>query len=254
MALFALRSSVAATAFISVALLAGCGGGGSNGGSSSSGSGTTPPAAATFPIQQAMHNMYANGYQKTYTVTGTAIDQGQSFPFSGTLLVSETLVNPNAIFNGQAAIEDAMNGSGSVTIAGQTFDLSGFVQSNIYQTSNDTVLGITTPTSYCINQGGNGYPTSAVVGASGLVSSVACFTDSTKTTSLGTETVNYNVTAGSSATTAVVTLTFTVTSAANQQPLVYQANYSVDTSANISAQSMVYNINVNGVQVSFTAK
>jgi hypothetical protein len=251
MTLFALRSSVAATALVSVTLLAGCGGGS---GSSGSTTNNTPPAATKFPIQQAMHNMYANGYQKTYTVTGTAVDNGQTFPFSGTLQVSETLVNANATFNGQAAIEDVMNGSGSVTIAGQTFDLSSFVQTDIYQTANNTVLGVTTPTSYCINQGGNGYPTTAVVGASGVVSSVACFTDSSKTTTLGTENINYAVTAGSSATSAIVTLTFTVTSPSNQQPLVYQANYSVDTSANINAQSMVYNINVNGVQVNFTAQ
>jgi len=258
MTLFGLRSSVVATASISVAcvvsvmLLAGCGGG--SGSSGSAASNMPPPAATTFPVQQAMHNMYANGYQKTYTVTGTATDNGQTIPFNGTLQITETLLNANAIFNGQPAIEDAMNGSGSVAIGGQTISLANFVQTDIYQTANNTVLGVTTPTSYCINQGGNGYPTTAVVGASGLVSSVACFSDSTKTTAIGTENINYSVTAGASATSATVTLTFTLTSPSNQQPMVYQANYSIDTSANINAQSLMYNININGVQINFTAQ
>jgi hypothetical protein len=254
MTIFALRIMAASTALLSVALLVGCGGGGSGSTASGASGSSTPPASTSYPIKQAMHAMYANGYQKTYTVTGTATVSGQVFPFSGSLQISQTLVNANATFNGQAAIEDAMSGTGTVTVEAQTVNLGNLIQSNVYQTADNTVLGTTTPNSYCIEQGGSGYPTTAVIGQSGTVSSFACYTDSTKATSLGTQTVAYSVAAGSSATTAIVTLTFTQFNAANQQTYSQQVNYSVDTSANISAQSLVYNINVGGIQVSFTAQ
>jgi hypothetical protein len=251
MTFVALRLTTTATALLSIVLLAGCGGGGSSAPVMNS---TPPPSSASFPIQQAMHKMYATGYQKNYTINGTASMSGQTYPISGALQIAETLVNANATFNGQAAIEDAMIGSGTITIENLPFNLGNFIHSNIYLDANNSVLGVTTPNSYCVNQSGSGYPTTAIIGQSGTVSFVACYTDSSKSTTMGSETISFAVTAGPSATTAVVTLTFTQTNAAGQQAFSYQASYSVDTSANITAQSLVYSIDINGVQVSFTAK
>lgn len=241
-----LKASTIITALLSAALLTGCGGG--------SGSATPPSSTTTaFPIQKAMSNMYTSGFTKTSSVTGTATVKGISYPFTGSLQVNETLANANATFNGQAAQEESVSATGTVTINGQTINIGSVAQYNLYQTSTNIVLGITTPNSYCIVQSSSGYPTSATVGQSGTVATVSCYADSTKTTLTGSETINFAVTAGTSSSTATVTLTFANYDPAGQEIASIQANYSVDTSGNFNVLSSTYNVTIGGVQVNFTA-
>lgn len=240
------KFSITAAAFLSAALLAGCGGGG--------GGTADTSTTATFPIQKAVSNIYAKGYQKAFSVTGTATANGISIPFSGSLQVSESLVNANTTFNGQPAQEEAVSATGTVTIGGQTFDLANFAQSDLYLSPSNAVLGVTTPNSYCVAQTSGQYPASATVGESGTIGAVSCYTDSTKATLTGSGTLSYAVTAGTSAGTATVTLTSATFNPANQQVGSTQVSYIVDTSGNFTVASSVYNVSANGVQITFTAQ
>lgn len=241
--------SVSSAAFLSLTvLLTGCGGGG--GGDSTVA--TTVPAGTTFPLQKALVNLYTTGYQKTVSVSGTGSANGTQYPITGSVLYTESPANVGVTFAGQAALQKTISIMGTLTVNNQTSNLATTAQN--YLTTNYNALGITSPTSYCVANTSGQYPATVTIGQTGSVVTYACYTNSTKATPTGTDTVSYVISAGTSSTTATVSSIEVLVNTANQQIASTRTNYLIDTSGGISFNSVSVNLTISGVQVDFTGQ
>lgn len=229
---------------LSCAILAGCGGGG----------GTTsiePPPGTTFPLQTAVVQYFSTGYQKTATISGTAVYGGISFPVSGTATLSMTpATTASAPFAGQTALTNTTSVSGSVSVNGQTLSVASSSQG--YMTTLFEPLGYTTSTDYCVAPTPGTYPSQVTLGQTGTIVIYNCYSDSSMSLPTGTETMSYAVKSANSTTSVIVSIIDSFVDTANQQTISGSTNYLVDTSGAASLLSSSASETVSGVLVNLT--
>jgi len=149
-----------------------------------------PRTTATFPIQQAIKNMYSNGIQqKTLKINGT----NQNIAASGSITLTSLsglgsitlLPQTSVLFKGVASYSVALNQTinslnattGNTTIPAGT----GSGSDTIYLNTNYQPIGYQYYQGlYCeaINPGN--YPAKAVIGQSGIIASYNCWSSGTK--------------------------------------------------------------------------
>lgn len=181
-------------AALAAGAVSGCGGGGS------SAVATTPPA--TFDLQTGVSGLVTNGQTVAVTLSGTAIDNGTSVPFtgSGTFTLAP---GASTSFNGEGALSQAESISGTVSAAGQSVPYSLSV-TDYYATGDDAFLGETGGNEYDVAQAAFAYPATVMAGSSGVLGTTSDYTDSTMSVSQGTTQVSYAVTAVSGSSSSVM--------------------------------------------------
>ncbi len=210
-------------------IVAGCGGGGSSGGSGTG-------AATTFPLSTALANLYASEFQRTLTVSGTATSNGTTSTFTAPLIVAETPANPGAGFEGQLAREVTFSMTGTFNINTPSNFSS---TSHIFLSPNNLLLGVSA-LSYCVANPPGQYPNTVTIGQQQAVVTYDCFTDSTKASPTGTGKSYFTVGAGNSSSTATFSMLETFTNTAGVQTQLTEKDFLVDTSGNISLQSLKF--------------
>ena len=217
--------------------LSACGGGG--------GGGTT----LSFPLQTAVVNLYSTGYQKTAVVSGTALVSGLSIPVSGTVTLTLTpAVNPT-IFEGQDALISTTSVVGSITVSSQTLSIDSSTQG--YLSPTYAPLGYAGNAQYCVAAAAGSYPLTVTIGQTGPIVSYNCYTDSTKMTPTGSESLSFAVAPGPSLSTATVSLIDTSFDLSNVQVSRAQDTYIIDTAGNYTfvSESGEQTLVVNGTPV-----
>jgi hypothetical protein len=170
--------------YAAVAFFAGCGGGGDS----------APPAVTNFPIQSALTYAYTNGLQSTLNVTGSASDGTYTVPITGFLTFTIGKAT-STTFNGTAALQTTETVNGTLTIDGVSEPLNTF--STSYLNLSYSPLAYSTEGSYCEAVLPIVYPVTASAGQTGDLGNFNCYTDSSKTVFIGTETEKYVTSAGS---------------------------------------------------------
>jgi hypothetical protein len=193
-------------AALAAGALPGCGGGGSMT--------ATPPPTATFNLQTGIAGLVTGGQTASVALSGTVVDSGTSVPFTGT--GTYTLApGTSTSFNGEGALSQTQSISGTVSAAGQSAGYSVSV-TDYYATGDDAFLGETGSNEYTVAQAPFQYPTTVMVGSSGILGTTSDYTDSTMSVSLGTTQVSYAVTATSGSSSSVtVAITYQVQNTQN---------------------------------------
>ncbi|MDR3452194.1 MAG: hypothetical protein P4L96_05235 [Rhodoferax sp.] len=233
------------------------------GGSADGGTGAaTSAAATTFPLSTALVNLYATGFQKTISVSGTAQSTagGTSSPFTASLSVTETPVYAGFTFENQAVRQKTSTNAGVFNINGID---NGFVEINQdFLSTNNLLLGTLTPVSYCVASSPGQYPGTITIGQAQAVATYQCYANSAKTSATGTDKLSFLVSPGNSPTTAIFSVIEVFVDTTGAQTQYTQKNYLIDTSGAISFLSLSFsgllisNANgaTNGIQVSFKSQ
>jgi|GEM_PF-2187204 len=165
-------------------LLSACGsGGGSNGN-------PTPSPKGSYDLQVAMTALVNSGLSTNVNLSGTAIVNGTSNPFTGTgtLTLSASV---SGMFNGTTAQLQTQSISGTVTVAGQTSPYSSSVV-NAYEPATAAIVGESQSTEFDVAQQPIAIPT--VVGTSvTMLGTLSRYSDSTLSVALGTVQVSVAV-------------------------------------------------------------
>ncbi|MBW4047298.1 MAG: hypothetical protein HIU89_04995 [Proteobacteria bacterium] len=219
------------------ASLSACGGGG--------GAGTT----LSFPLQTAVVNLYSTGYQKTAVVSGTALISGLSIPVSGAVTLTRTPAANPTTFEGQDALVATTSVAGSITVGSQTLSMDSSTQG--YLSPTYAPLGYAGNGQYCVATTASSYPSTVTIGQTGPIVSYNCYTDSTKTTPTGSESLSFAVAPGPSNSTATVSLIDTFVDFSNVQLFRAQDNYVVDTAGNYTfvSESGEQTLTANGTSI-----
>ncbi|QDL36577.1 hypothetical protein [Rhodoferax sediminis] len=207
------------------------------GGSTSNGTGAA--AAITFPLSTALANLYKSGFHTTVTVSGTAtsISNKTSYPFTASLSVDETPANAGATFENQAALQMTTSLTGTFNINNVNDSFSSISQNFLSPTN--LLLGVTA-TSYCVASLPSQYPGTITIGQAQSVVTYDCFKDSTKASPTGTAKVSFLVSAGNAPSTATFSTLETFTDTTGIQTQFTQKNFLIDTSGNISFESLSF--------------
>ncbi len=231
------RGTTAGLAWLASILLAGCGGGG----------GTALPAAGTtFPLQTAMSALLTAGVTRSATVSGSALYQGVSVPISGSVTLSILpMTQATVLFNAQTATYAIFSVSGTVTVASQTLSISSSQQT--YFSTALQPLGYTSTGAYCVAGAPGSYPATVQLGDSGSIVSYACYSDSTMSVPVGTESLSYKVGPGVSSTTVTVSLIDTATTTSGQTSSSEIDNYLLSTGGTLSLSSASLSMTDSGV-------
>jgi hypothetical protein len=172
--------------------LAACGGG--------SGGGTLAPVATDFNLKTGIAGMVAHGLTANVSLSGTAMVNGTSIPYSGSGTYT-LAAGTNGTFNGGAALAQLQTIAGTITAAGHTFPPINASVTDYYATTDSAFLGESDGTSGEVDvaQTPITYPTSVVSGSSAVLGTVSRYSDSTLSTSLGTAQISYSAMNSSSA-------------------------------------------------------
>ncbi|WP_031404420.1 hypothetical protein [Thiomonas sp. FB-Cd] len=216
------------------ASLSACGGGG--------GGGTT----LSFPLQTAVVNLYSTGYQKTAVVSGTALVSGLSIPVSGIVTLTLTPAANPTTFEGQDALVATTSVAGSITVNSQPLSIDSSTQGFLSPTY--APLGYAGNGQYCVAAAAGSYPSTVTIGQTGPIVSYNCYTDNTKSTLTGSESLSFAVAPGPSLSTATVSLIDTSFDLSNVQVSRAQDNYVIDTAGNYTfvSESGEQTLNENG--------
>lgn len=163
-------------------LLNACGGGGGN---------PTPSPQGSYDLQAAMVALVESGLSASVNLSGTAIVNGTSNPFTGTgtLTLSPGV---SGMFNGMMAQLQTESISGTVTVVGQTSPYSSSVV-NAYEPATAAIEGESQSTEFDVAQQPIMIPT--VVGTSvATLGTLSRYSDSTLSVALGTVQVSVAVT------------------------------------------------------------
>jgi hypothetical protein len=174
-----------AAGVLAALLLSACGSGG--GGSSGY---PTPPPQGSYDLQAAMAALVDSGLSANVKLSGTAIVNGTSNPFTGTGTLT---LSPSAsgMFNGMMAQLQTQSISGTVTVAGQTSPYSSSVV-NAYEPSTAAIAGESQSTEFDVAQPPIMIPT--MVGTSvTMLGTLSRYSDSTLSVALGTVQVSVAV-------------------------------------------------------------
>lgn len=164
------------------ALLVACGGGGGGGGSSSGGASGPVKSTDTFQLQTAYNNYLLDSGSQTFTATGTLVQSGSSYPITGSGRTTwGTLVSSS--WESAFAYSKASTVTGSATVNGNTVSLAG--TSSTYVDANYNPLG-NTGNEYVDVISYNTIPVTAKVDYSASWYEANRYTNSSKTSKLGT--------------------------------------------------------------------
>lgn len=202
-----------------------------------------------FPLETAVVNLYSTGYQKTAAVSGTALVSGLSIPVSGTVTLTLTPAANPTIFEGQDALVATTSVAGSITVGSQTVSMDSSTVGYLSPTYGP--LGYAGNGQYCVAAVAGSYPSTVTIGQTGPIVSYNCYTDSTKTTPTGSESLSFAVAPGPSLSTATVSLIDTFVDLSNVQVSRAQDNYVIDTAGNYTfvSESGEQTVNDNGTLV-----
>jgi hypothetical protein len=170
-----------AAAVLAALLLSACGSDGNS----------TPSSQDTYNLQAAMVALLKDGLSDNVDLSGTAIVNGTSNPFTGTGILT---LSPSAsgLFNGTMVQLQTESISGTVTVAGQTSPYSSSVV-NAYEPATAAVVGESQSTEFDVAQSPIMIPT--VVGTSvTMLGTLNRYSDSTLSVALGTVQVSVEVT------------------------------------------------------------
>jgi hypothetical protein len=151
----------------------------------------TPSPQGSYNLQAAMAALVKSGLSANVNLSGTAIVNGTSNPFTGTgtLTLSPGV---NGMFNGTMAQLQTQSISGTVTVAGQTSPYSSSVV-NAYEPATAAVAGDSQSTEFDVAQAPITIPT--MVGTSvTMLGTLSRYSDSTLSVALGTVQVSVAVT------------------------------------------------------------
>jgi hypothetical protein len=174
-----------AAGVLAALLLSACGGGASSNGN------PTPSPQGSYNLQAAMAALVKSGLSANVNLSGTAIVNGTSNPFTGTgtLTLSPGV---NGMFNGTMAQLQTQSISGTVTVAGQTSPYSSSVV-NAYEPATAAIAGDSQSTEFDVAQAPITIPT--MVGTSvTMLGTLSRYSDSTLSVVLGTVQVSVAVT------------------------------------------------------------
>jgi hypothetical protein len=180
-------------------LAAGCGGG-----SSSVYIPTAPVSStATFQTRTAWANWVANASSLPFTITGTYL--GAPITGNGTTTWSGLV---SSTFEGQSALVKVTQILGSYTASGTVYSLHQTTAN--YYDSNYNPLGSSDGYYEVVNPSTVNIPTTSLVNDTGILYSGKVYSDISKTTQTGTDTVTYTL-KPDTATTALLLIASTVT-------------------------------------------
>jgi len=168
--------------FLAALLLSACGGGGGN---------PTPSPQGSYDLQAAMVALVESGLSTSVNLSGTAIVNGTSNPFTGTGTLT---LRPgvSGMFNGMTAQLQTESISGTVTVGGQTSPYSSSVV-NAYEPETAAIEGESHSREFDVAQQPIMIPT--VVGTSvATLGTLSRYSDSTLSVELGTVQVSVAVT------------------------------------------------------------
>ncbi len=206
----------AVLASFAAVLLVGCGGGSSGGvssaGTSSPSSATTPPvgspppsaspppstSATSFPLSTSLATVSTSGLAANLKVSGTI--KGISVSGTGSFIESAAIA---ATFAGQAALQQAvaLNATVTANIIPATYTYS--TMADMYTNGSYDTVGLVDTGEYDEAVAPFAFPASVASGDDGTLGTMNRYSDSTKTTLLGTMVSTYKVEAGPSANTAI---------------------------------------------------
>jgi hypothetical protein len=171
--------AVAVLGSLAVGLSACGGGGGVSGG----------PPAVTYNLQAGYTHLINTGLTANVTLSGTALVNGVSVPFTGTgtLTLAPAV---STIFHNSTALAQTETISGTVTAAGQQAPYSSSVV-DYYAAGSYAVLGQSATNEYDVVQTPFTFPTSVIGGSSGMLGTASRYTDSTLSVSLGMTQISY---------------------------------------------------------------
>jgi hypothetical protein len=166
-------------------LLSACGSGGSGN------SNPTPSPRDSYDLQVAMTALVKSGLSANVNLSGAAIVNGSSTPFTGTGVLT---LSPgvNGMFNGTMAQLQTQKISGTVTVAGQTSPYSSSVV-NAYEPTTTSILGESQSSEFDVAQQPIMIPT-AVGTPITMLGTLSRYSDSTLSVALGTVQVTVAVT------------------------------------------------------------
>ena len=161
-------------------LLSACGGGG--GGSTAS-----APVASTDIFQLQVAN--ANMVQRTSTLNCTLSGTYNGYPISGNEVVTFGSLT-STTFENQPALSQINTNTGSFTLNGTQYPING--SSTNYYDTNYLPVGYY-GTEYVVMNGVAVIPATIKINDSGTIGTATRYTDSTKTTLIGTKTVTWTL-------------------------------------------------------------
>ncbi len=172
-----MKRILSAIALIAVSMtLAACSGGG-GGGSASSGPVTS---TLSFPLQSGYNATVANGFSKSFTISGTC---------SGTGNRAQAPATTAATFEGVAGFSAVVTFTTSSSAPCAT---SSATSSTSYYDTNYIPLGFNSVgVNYGVYLTPPVFPTSVMVGNTGIIGTVTLYTDSTKTVANGRVDTSY---------------------------------------------------------------
>lgn len=183
--MFPQNAKSSAAGVVAALLLSACGSGGSSNGN------PTPSPQGSYNLQAAMVALVKSGLSANVNLSGTAIVNGTSKPFTGTGTLT---LSPGAsgMFNGMMVQLQTESISGTVTVAGQTSPYSSSVM-NAYEPATAAVAGDSQSTEFDVAQAPITIPT--MVGTSvTMLGTLSRYSDSTLSVALGTVQVSVAVT------------------------------------------------------------
>ena len=232
-----------AAATVAAFALAACGGGGSDSPAPST------SAATTFPLAAAMANLLKEGKATAFTVTGTASGNGQVVAVSGSGTSIES--NTAGTFSGVAALVKSIRVTGTLEARGTAISL-GDTTTTQYFDSNYKPLGVLSPLGYCVNSAQTALPATVRIGDTGEYYTSTCYTNSAKTTLIGTSKVSYALESATE-TTAIFRLLFkSVTAGTSIAPVT--SNYVISTNGNLVRGDSPLLLTVSGVTLDLVFK
>ena len=197
----------------SVALMTACGGGGG---------GSSGPVASTstFNVLAAYVSTFTSPSVNNFNISGSS--GSTSVSGSGTATIGNV---SSGTFEGQSALQRTTTVTGSFTVNGTSYPLNSSQVS--WTDSNYVPLG-SVDNEYTVITGTPTLPTAVRVGDTGPVYTANRYTNSSKTTLLGTVTSTYVVEADT-ASTALVTLINTYKNTSNQTQKIGSAQFRITT-------------------------
>ena len=184
-------------------------------------------------------------------MTGSASDGSNTYAVTGSLTFTLGAAT-NTTFNGTAALQTTETVTGTLTIAGETAALDSF--STSYLNLSYQPLAYSTEGSYCEAASPVVYPATASAGQSGDLGVFNCYTDSTKTTFVGSETETYLATAGSTYNTLDMTIITNMFDPLKNPLGTGSVTYTITSGGIPSLTKFVMSITEGGITINITAK
>ncbi len=178
-------TEISAVGMLAALLLSACGGGGDGSGY------PRPPPRGSYDLQAAMAALVESGLTTNVDLSGTAIVNGTSSPFTGTgtLTLSPGV---SGMFDGAMAQQQTQSISGTITVAGQTSPYSSSVV-NAYEPATAAILGESRSAEFDVAQQPIMIPTMIGTNVT-MLGGLSRYSDSTLGVALGTVQVSVAVT------------------------------------------------------------